>query len=102
MEVVRITLISRNRNQSTLIYARTITLLLLIIEVSHVSIHKTSITLRVPLCWRHRFCLKNRRKDTKKSEKQADFEIFSDKSRVFFPYYQKKTYFCAIKRDTLD
>ena len=37
------------------------------------------------------------RKDTKKSEKQADFENFSDKSRDFFPYYQKKTYFCAIK-----
>lgn len=40
---------------------------------------------------------KNRRKDTKKSEKQADLEIFSDKSRDFFLYYQKKTYFCAIK-----
>lgn len=38
------------------------------------------------------------RKDTKKSEKQADFENFSDKSRDFFPYYQKKTYFCAIKQ----
>ena len=81
MEVVRITLISRNRNQSTLIYARTITLLLLIIEVSHVSIRKTSITLRVPLCWRHRFRLKNRCKDTKKSEKQADLEIFIIKFR---------------------
>lgn len=84
MEVVRITLISRNRNQSTLIYARTITLLLLIIEVSHVSIRKTSITLRVPLCWRHRFRLKNRRKDTKKSENKADLE--------------KISYFCGINQ----
>ena len=76
MEVVRITLISRNRNQSTLIYARTITLLLLIIEVSHVSIRKTSITLRVPLCWRHRFRLRTAAKIQRNRKSQTELDIF--------------------------
>ena len=77
MEVVRITLISRNRNQSTLIYARTITLLLLIIEVSHVSIRKTSITLRVPLCWRHKFRLRTAAKIQRNRKSQTELDIFS-------------------------
>ena len=68
-------------------------------EISHVSNYKTSITLRVSLCRRHRIRHKNRRKYTKKTERQRSIE------EIFILLYlpnQKKTYFCAIKLDTLD
>lgn len=44
--------------------ARTVTLSLHIIEVSHISISKTSITLRVSISRRHKVRHKNRCKDT--------------------------------------
>ena len=31
---------------------------IIILEVSHVSKHKTSITLRVPLCWRQKSAIR--------------------------------------------
>jgi len=96
MEVVRITLISRNRNQSTLIYARTITLLLLIIEVSHVSIRKTSITLRVPLCWRHRFRLRTAAKIQRNRKSKRIWRFFLTKAGIFFLTIKKRPIFVQL------
>lgn len=52
------------------------------LEISQVPNYKTSITLRVSLCRRHKARHKNRRKDTKKLKRQSGFADFS--------------YFCSI------
>ena len=44
--------------------ARTVTLFLHFIEVSHISISKTSITLRVSISRRHKIRIKNHCKDS--------------------------------------
>ena len=101
MEVVRITLISRNRNQSTLIYARTITLLLLIIEVSHVSIRKTSITLRVPLCWRHRSRLRTAAKIQRNRKSKRISRIFLTKAGIFSLIIKKRPIFVQLNKQKI-
>ena len=48
----------------------------LLSKVSHIFNYKTSITLRVLLCRRHKVRLKNRCKCTKKLERQGGFGEF--------------------------
>ena len=45
-------------------------------EISHVSNYKTSITLRVQICQRHKVRHKNCRKYTKKLKRQGGFVVF--------------------------
>lgn len=56
--------------------ARTVTLFLHFIEVSHISISKTSITLRVSISRRHKIRIKNHCKDSTFFNKQAKQAVF--------------------------
>jgi hypothetical protein len=65
------------------------------LEISQVSNYKTSITLRVQICRRHKVRHKNCCKYTKKSERQSGFVVFLTKNLHLDLYNRKKVYFCS-------